>query len=231
MYNGMLKPLQNYTIKGFLWYQGESNVGKHKTYGERLKTMVELWRKEWGLGELPFYFVEIAPFGSAEGTGNALLREAQFKAQALIPNSAMISTNDLVEPYEAYNIHPKDKKHVGERLAYQALSKTYHIGGIEPESPVYKSMEIKDNAAILSFSHADNGFNRMNQMAGFEMAGEDKVFYPAQAEIAGRNQIKVTCEKVARPVAVRYGFRDFLPGNVANLRELPLVPFRTDNWE
>ena len=225
------KPLQNYTIKGFLWYQGESNVGKHKTYGERLKTMVELWRKEWGLGELPFYFVEIAPFGSAEGTGNALLREAQFKAQALIPNSAMISTNDLVEPYEAYNIHPKDKKHVGERLAYQALSKTYHIGGIEPESPVYKSMEIKDNAAILSFSHADNGFNRMNQMAGFEMAGEDKVFYPAQAEIAGRNQIKVTCEKVARPVAVRYGFRDFLPGNVANLRELPLVPFRTDNWE
>ena len=231
MYNGMLKPLQNYTIKGFLWYQGESNIGKHKTYGERMKTMVELWRKEWGLGELPFYFVEIAPFGSAEGTGSALLREAQFKAQAIISNSAMVSTNDLVEPYEAYNIHPKDKKHVGERLAYQALSKTYHIGGIEPESPVYKSMEIKDNAAILSFSHADNGFNRMNQMVGFEMAGEDKVFYPAQAEIAGRNQIKVTCDKVVRPVAVRYAFRDFLLGNVANLRELPLIPFRTDNWE
>lgn len=74
MYNGMLKPLQNYTIKGFLWYQGESNVGKHKTYAERLKTMVELWRKEWGLGELPFYYVEIAPFNSTETTGCAYLR-------------------------------------------------------------------------------------------------------------------------------------------------------------
>lgn len=100
MYNGMLKPLQNYTIKGFLWYQGESNVGKHKTYAERLKTMVELWRKEWGLGELPFYYVEIAPFNSTETTGCALLREAQFQAQSIIPSSGMISTNDLVEPYE-----------------------------------------------------------------------------------------------------------------------------------
>ena len=117
MYNGMLKPLQNYTIKGFLWYQGESNVGKYKTYPERLKTMVELWRKEWGLGELPFYYVEIAPFGSRETNwglgelpfyyveiapfgsretnGSALLREAQFKAQSIISNSGMISTNDL----------------------------------------------------------------------------------------------------------------------------------------
>lgn len=231
MYNGMLKPLQQYTIKGFLWYQGESNVGRHSTYAERLKTMAELWRKEWGLGELPFYFVEIAPYGSAEGTASALLREAQFKAQSLIPNSAMISTNDLVEPYEACNIHPKDKKHVGERLAYQALSKTYHVGGIEADSPSFLSMEIKDNAAILSFSHADNGFNRMNGMTGFEMAGEDRVFHPAEAELTGRNQIKVTCKEVDRPVAVRYAFRDFLPGNVANLRGLPLIPFRTDSWE
>ena len=117
MYNGMIKPLQNYTIKGFLWYQGESNVGKHKTYAERLKTMVELWRKEWGLGELPFYYVEIAPYGSSENYYSALLREAQFNAQKIIPNSGMISTNDLVENYEQYNIHPKDKSNVGKRLA------------------------------------------------------------------------------------------------------------------
>ena len=94
----MLKPLQNYTIKGFLWYQGESNVG-HPDYAERLKTMVDLWRSEWGLGELPFYFVEIAPFGSYKGTGSAFLREQQFKAQSIISNSALISTNDLVEPF------------------------------------------------------------------------------------------------------------------------------------
>lgn len=231
MYNGMLKPLQRYTIKGFLWYQGESNVGKHKTYAERLKTMVELWRKEWGLGELPFYYVEIAPFNSTETTGCALLREAQFKAQALIPNSGMISTNDLVQPYEIKNIHPKNKTDVGKRLAYMALNKTYHVPGIEAYGPVYKSMEVKDGAVILSFDHAEEGFNCLSGMEGFEVAGSDKVFYPAKAEVFNSRQIKVTCDKVAQPVAVRYCFRDFQPGNVANLRELPLYPFRTDDWE
>lgn len=231
MYNGMLKPLQNYTIKGFLWYQGESNVGKHKTYTERLKTMVELWRKEWGLGELPFYYVEIAPFNSTETTGCALLREAQFQAQAIIPNSGMISTNDLVEPYEIKNVHPKNKTDVGKRLAYMALSKTYRVPGIEAYGPVYKSMEVKDGAAILSFDYAEEGFNRLSDMEGFEVAGSDKVFYPAKAEVFNNLQIKVTCDKVAQPVAVRYCFHDFQPGNVANLRELPLYPFRTDSWE
>lgn len=230
MYNGMLKPLQNYTIKGFLWYQGEANVGKHQTYAERLKTLVELWRKEWGLGKLPFYFVETAPFDTNAGIERALLREAQHKAESLIPNSAMVSTNDLVELYEANNIHPKDKRHVGERLAYQALAKTYHIQGIEADSPAFQSMTIEGNTAILNFTHADNGFNRTNGMTGFEMAGEDRIFYPAQGEAKG-NQIKVTCNKVSKPVAIRYGFRNFLPGNVKNLRELPLIPFRTDNWE
>lgn len=231
MYNGMLKPLQNYTIRGFLWYQGESNVGKHKTYSERLKTMVELWRKDWGLGELPFYYVEIAPFYSTETTGCAYLREAQFEAQFIIPNSGMISTNDLVEPYEIKNIHPKNKMDVGKRLAYMALKKTYHIPGIEAYGPVYKSMEVKDSTVILSFEHAENGFNRLSDMKGFEVAGRDKVFYPAKAEVFNDFQIKVMCEKVVQPVAVRYCFRDFQLGNVANLRDLPLFPFRTDNWE
>lgn len=234
MYYGMLQPLQNYTIKGFLWYQGEANVGKHQTYAKRLKTMVELWRKEWNLGELPFYFVEIAPFGSKDGVNSAFLREAQYKAETLIPNSAMVCTNDLVEPYEANNIHPKNKKTVGERLAYQALSKTYGIQGIEADSPAYQSMTVEGNAAILNFNHAESGFNRMNGLVGFEMAGEDQVFYPAQAEVRWedqRNQIRVTCDKVPQPVAVRYAFRDFLIGNVTNLRGLPLIPFRTDNWK
>lgn len=230
MYNGMVKPLQNYTIKGFLWYQGESNVGKHETYAERLKTMVELWRKEWGLGELPFYFVEIAPYGSSENLSSALLREAQFNAQKIIPNSGMVSTNDLVDDCEQYNIHPKDKSNVGKRLAYMALSKTYQIQGIDAVGPTYESMEIKDGAAFLSFDHAGGGFNRMTDIQGFEIAGEDKVFYPAKAELDGVH-IKVSSDQVPTPAAVRYGFRDFKPGNVANIRELPLYPFRTDNWE
>lgn len=230
MYNGMLKPLQNYTIKGFLWYQGESNVGQHKTYSERLKTMVDLWRKEWNLGELPFYFVEMAPFGSNEEYTNALLREAQFKAQTIIPNSGMISTNDLVEDYEKYNIHPKNKTDVGKRLAYLALDKTYNIDGIQSSGPVYKSMEVKGNSVILTFENAQEGFNRLYDMKGFEVAGSDKVFYPAKAEVYNNGYIKVTSDKVEEPVAVRYCFRDFLPGNVCNLRGLPLFPFRTDNW-
>lgn len=231
MYNGMLRPLEGYTIKGFLWYQGESNVGKHKTYAQRLKTMVDLWRKEWGQGELPFYFVEIAPFGKYEGRASAFLREAQYKAQSLIANSAMVSTNDLVEPYEAENVHPKDKRSVGSRLAYQALAKTYNIKGIEADCPAYKSMEVKGDTVVLSFVHADNGFNRMKGMEGFEVAGADHEFYPAKAELLGKNQIVVVCDKVSSPVSVRYAFHDYSPGNVANLRGLPLVPFRTDDWD
>ena len=125
MYNAMLKPLQNYTIKGFIWYQGESNVGRHETYAERLADMVQLWRKEWGLGELPFYFAEIAPYayGGTQQEKAAYLREAQFRAQSLIPNSGMISTNDLVEPYEMYNIHPRNKT---------KGRSTLELSGIEP---------------------------------------------------------------------------------------------------
>lgn len=231
MYNGMIKPLQNYTIKGFLWYQGESNVGRHKTYAERLKTMVDLWRREWGLGELPFYYVEIAPFNSTKTIGAALLREAQFKAQSIIANSGMISTNDLVEQYEKKNVHPKNKTDVGKRLAYMALSKTYRVPGIEAYGPVYKSMEVKGSSVILSFEHVNDGFNRLSGMEGFEVAGSDKIFYPAKGEVFNNLQIKVTCDRVAQPVAVRYCFRDFQLGNVANIRELPLYPFRTDNWE
>ncbi|WP_321332267.1 sialate O-acetylesterase [uncultured Bacteroides sp.] len=231
MYNGMLKPLENYTIKGFLWYQGESNVGKQSTYADRLATMVNLWRNEWGLGELPFYFVEIAPYEYGKGDQGAYLREAQFKAQALIPSSGMISTNDLVEPYEATNIHPHNKTLVGQRLCYMALSRTYGMKGISDHGPVYRSMEIKDGKAVLTFDNADNGFGRMNGITGFEIAGADKVFHPATAVSDWNQHIIVSSNEVAQPVAVRYGFRNFLPGNLYNHREQPAYPFRTDNWE
>ncbi len=230
MYNGMLKPLQNYTIKGFLWYQGESNVGSYLTYAERLTTMVNLWRKEWALGELPFYFVEIAPFNYGPGDGAARLREAQYKVQALIPNSGMISTNDLVEPYEMDNIHPKNKTDVGKRLSYMALAGTYALKGIACRGPEYKSMEVKDGKAIVYFDHAPDGYNRLDGMTGFEVAGADQVFYPAEAKIHNYTQIIVSSDKVPAPVAVRYCFRNSQIGNVAGMRELPMVPFRTDNW-
>lgn len=232
MYNGMLKPLTNFTIKGFIWYQGESNVGKHEDYPGRFATMVELWRKDWGLGNLPFYYAEIAPwiYGDGElGTSGALLREAQFKLQFIIPNSGMISTNDLVEEYEKTNIHPKNKTDVGKRLAYMALNKNYELNSIAAHGPEYKSMEVKDGKIILSFNYAPDGFNRENDIRGFEICGSDKVFLPATARLDNNNlKIILSNEQIPEPVAARYGFRNFLPGNLANTRELPVVPFRTD---
>ncbi len=234
MYNGMLKPLNNFTIKGFIWYQGESNVGKHTDYPARFAAMVELWRKDWGLGNLPFYYAEIAPwiYGDGElGTSGALLREAQFKSQFIIPNSGMISTNDLVEDYEKTNIHPRNKTDVGKRLAYMALNQTYAFKNIAAHGPEFKSMEVKDGKIILSFNYAPDGFNRENDIRGFEICGSDKVFVPAVARLDNNNlKIILSNDQIPAPVAARYGFRNFQPGNLANTRELPVVPFRTDNF-
>ena len=231
MYNGMLKPLQHYTIKGFLWYQGESNVGKETTYAERLRTMVALWRKEWGQGELPFYLVEIAPYDYGEGISGALLREAQFQAASTIPNSGMVSTNDLAYPYEKPQIHPCQKKEVGNRLAYMALNKTYNYRSIACEYPTYKSMNINQDTAELTFDHASEGFSPWKDIKGFEIAGEDKVFHPAEATLnIEKKTIRVHSDKVKHPQAVRYCFRNFQPGNLKNHRGMPVIPFRTDHW-
>jgi sialate O-acetylesterase len=232
MYNGMLAALTNYTVKGFIWYQGEGNVGHADTYAERLATMVKLWRSLWGLGDLPFYYVEIAPYryeNDNQKLSGALLREAQFKAQALIPNSAMITTNDLVKPFEATQIHPANKTDVGERLAYQALNKTYGIKGIEADGPIYQKMEIKGNAIEVTFSNASSGFSPWLGIEGFEIAGADKVFHPARARLS-RGAIVVSSEEVPAPVAVRYCFRNFQIGNLTGARNLPVIPFRTDAW-
>ena len=231
MYNGMLKPLENYTIKGFLWYQGESNVGRDNTYAQRLATMVKLWREEWGLGQLPFYEVEIAPYDYGKNNIGAYLREAQFNALSLIPNSGMISTNDLVEPFEKHNIHPRNKTLVGKRLSYLALVNTYGIKGICDKGPVYKSMEIENGKIVLSFYNAENGFNHSTDLKGFEIAGADKIFHPATAQVYKSLQIIVSNDSVPQPTAVRYCFQNFQIGNVCNHRELPLVPFRTDNYK
>lgn len=232
MYNGMLHPLHRFTIKGFLWYQGESNVDKYNVYGERLQTMVRLWREEWNLGDLPFYYVEIAPYQYASHLKAQRFREEQFKAQFLIPNSGLISTNDLVEPYEQTNIHPKNKSEVGKRLAYMALSQTYAIKGIYSRGPEYKSHQVKNNKIILSFNHADDGFSRLEGIDGFEVAGSDRKFFRASVKaLYDERKLEVFSENVKEPVAVRYCFHNFMPGNTANQMELPIVPFRTDSWE
>jgi sialate O-acetylesterase len=229
MYNGMAFPLEKYTVKGFLWYQGESNTGREKTYADRLATLIKQMRDEWKLGDLPFYYVEIAPFNYGGHNSGALLREAQYKVQYMVPNAGMISTNDLVEDYELNQIHPHNKKAVGERLAFMALNNTYGMKSVACRGLEYESMKADGNKIELRFKGADNGFNRSTGIIGFEIAGSDKVFHPADVNV-GRGSVTVSSPDVAQPVAVRYGFKDFQPGNFGNTRGLPLVPFRTDNW-
>lgn len=232
MYNAMIHPITHYLVKGFIWYQGESNVGAHQVYPERLHNMVSLWRKQWDNSDLPFYYVEIAPFeyGNGNDTGAAYLREAQFKAQNLIPHSGMISTNDLAEPYELRNIHPRNKTDIGKRLAFMALNKTYGYDRVAAHGPEYNSMEISDGKIIVSFDHAKEGFSRMDGIEGFEIAGEEGQFLPAQA-VVRNGKVEVSREGIDQPVAVRYCFRNFQIGNLAGIRELPVVPFRSDSFE
>ena len=232
MYNGMLYPIRNYTLKGFLWYQGETNAGFPQYYAQRLATMVKVWRNLWGQGELPFYEVELAPFVyGGDGTSGARIREAQRKAVELIPNSGIVSTNDLVYPYEYDEIHPRRKKEVGERLSYLALNRTYGMGYLPFEGPRFKSYEIRGGEIEVAFHNGERGFSPWHDIVGFEIAGEDKVFHPAEIRRGTQlNTVIVKSDKVPAPVAVRYCFRDFQIGNFTGQRCLPVIPFRTDNW-
>ena len=238
--NGTFNPILNYTVKGILFYQGCSNVGDPgNQYSERLKLLVEQWRQQFKLGDIPFYFVQIAPFdsGDKQGTWNALLQEQQFRASQIIPNGGLVCTNDAVYPYEGTQIHPAQKQKVGERLAFLALNKTYGFSTIVCESPSYKEMKIDGDKILLHFNNECGAISRFEDIQGFEIAGADKVFHPATAvhywQPGGDpwgEGIAVSSPDVKEPVAVRYCFRNWLLGNLANAGGLPLFPFRTDEW-
>lgn len=227
MYNGMLYPLIGYTVKGFLWNQGESNINQHDTYPQRLARMVQLWREKWGLGDVPFYCVEVPPYsyGDVDGINGALLREAQHKAAELIPNGGIVCTSDLSKPYEAEDIHASMKQPIGERLAFMAAVRDYGIEGIVCDSPTLKSVEVDGNSALLHFDNAEGGFTPNRNLQGFEVAGDDGVFYQATATAVERD-IRVECDKVGEIVEVRYCFHNWMPGKVHSTDGLPLVPFR-----
>ena len=241
--NGTFNPILNYTVKGILYYQGCSNVGDpDDQYSQRLKLLVEQWRSQFGLGEIPFYFVQIAPWayddGDVNGISGALLREQQFKASKMIPNSSLVCINDLVYPYEFSQIHPTQKQKVGERLAYTALNRDYGFEGLMYKSSSFKDMQIKDDAIFI---HLDDNYHTdapFEDIQGFEVAGVDKIFHPATAQHFWQpgggywdEAIKISSPKVKKPVAVRYCFKNFQIGNVKNAGNLPLFPFRTDNWK
>ncbi|GGZ34106.1 9-O-acetylesterase [Echinicola pacifica] len=235
LYNGMISPVMGFGIKGMIWYQGESNNGRPEQYEELMVTMLKEWRQSWALGEFPFYYAQIAPFDYGDLTDNqyvekrnsAYLRDAQRKANKRIPNSGMAVLMDIGEKTL---IHPADKKTGSLRLAYLALAKTYGIEGFEYESPELSGVEYKGSTAILSFDSAPNGITSYSkEVTIFEIAGENKKFYPANA-LLGRESITLSSPSVEKPVAVRYGFKNFVEGQVFSTGGLPLSSFRTDEW-
>lgn len=239
--NGTFHPILNYTIKGILFYQGCSNVGDPAgQYTQRLADLVAQWRRDFKQGDVPFYFVEIAPYhyDNVNGDWGAKLREQQFNAAKIIPNSGIISTNDCVYPYEKEQIHPCQKQKVGERLGFMALNKTYGMKNVIGDGMTFKEMKIVGDTVKVHFNNEFGAYNRFEGIEGFEIAGEDKVFHPATAKHFWQpgndpwNEcIIVTCPEVKKPVALRYCFKNFQLGNLANAGGLPLFPFRTDNWE
>ena len=220
LYNGMIAPLLPYAIRGVIWYQGEANIGRERQYRTLFPALITDWRSAWGEGDFPFLFVQIAPF-----TGNTPeIREAQLIALEHTTNTAMAVTIDCGD---AQTIHPPHKQPVGARLALAA--RVLACGEkVEYSGPIFDSMKIKGSEAILSFTHLGGGLvAKEGLLKGFTIAGADKVFHPAHAEIRG-NAVVVSADGISVPTAVRYGWANVPEGNLFNRAGLPASPFRTD---
>lgn len=233
-YNAMFNPTKGYTAKGFIWYQGCSNVGKHEQFVERMTTLVNHWRECWGDTEakMPFYMVELAPYRNKPYTPTsyyALLRQAQHEAAKSIPNCGVIVTNDLVRSYEMDNIHPAKKKEVGDRLAYMALNRNYGFSRVSCDSPeAVKCYRMQNSCELaVELTNAENGLNRWMEIEGLEVAGSEGIFYPVTyAYFEGYPKVlRIRSEFVHDPCEVRYGWGDFKPGNLKNIEGLPVAPF------
>ncbi len=243
LYNGMIAPLTNFSLRGFIWYQGESNVPRHSTYADKMVSLIKSWRKIWSNDNMPFFYAEIAPYDyrvnrmdmSEAQIDAALLREQQARVMDMIDNTGMVCTNDLVFPYERTEIHPSNKPEVARRFAYWALHTAYEYGDAIPVyGPRFKDLKIQNGKAIVSFTVSESGgfITTHGEIQGFEIAGSDRVFYPAKAvkQFPFSRDITLSSDAVSEPVAVRYCFRNWLIGNVSSVFGLPLVPFRTDKW-
>lgn len=221
-YNAMIHPWVKYNMTGVIWYQGESNTDNYAGYSELFAAMIQSWRVAFK-EDLPFYFVQIAPFVRY---GTSLIREQQEKTLA-VPKTGMVVVTDLVE--DVRDIHPQEKREVGRRLAALALKELYGKGG-NPYSPRYKSMKVIKNKVEISFTDAATPLVvKGDACVGFEVAGEDRKFFPATVRVNKGNVI-VSASEVKNPVAVRFAFGDAAIGNLFGANGLPVAPFRTDRW-
>lgn len=228
LYNGMVHPLVPFAIRGALWYQGEANRGDGMMYHEKMKALINGWRKVWGQGDFPFYLVQLAPYRYGRGpTLLPRLWEAQTATLSL-PNTGMAVTNDIGN---VQDIHPRNKQDVGKRLALWALANAYGRQGLVYSGPLYKAMEVQGSKIRISFEHVGSGLASRNEgpLTWFEIAGEDKSFAKAQATIDA-NTVVVWSDQVAKPAAVRFAWHEEAEPNLMNKEGLPASSFRTDKW-
>ncbi len=227
LYNGMLHPLRNMAIKGAIWYQGESNQTRAMQYRTIFPGMIEDWRATWNQGDFPFYFVQIAPYNYGQGETSVELREAQFLTLSKVKHTGMAVTMDIGNPDD---IHPTNKRDVGQRLALWALAKDYGKDVVY-SGPLYREQTIEGNKIRIHFNYIGTGLEaKGGPLTHFEIAGEDQVYHPANAVIDGETVV-VSAAEVALPVAVRYGWSNTAEPNLCNAEGLPASSFCTDSWK
>ena len=231
LYNAMIYPFIQFSIRGAIWYQGESNADRAYQYRELFPALIKNWREKWATGDFPFYFVQLANFKKKDekpaASAWAELREAQLKTLSL-PHTGMATTIDIGLEND---IHPKNKQEVGRRLALIALAQTYHQP-VSYSGPLLQRQKIEKDRIRLNFKFADSGLQAKDgqSLKGFAIAGADQQFYWADAVIKGK-EIIVSCKQVISPVAVRYDWGNNPEGNLYNGAGLPASPFRTDDWQ
>lgn len=232
LYNGMIAPLVPYAIKGVIWYQGESNESRAEQYSHLFPALIDSWRAAWNNPNMPFYYVQIAPYGGGSWGDNSNkketgpeLRESQM--QTLTKNDVgMVIITDLGDEKL---IHPPKKKEVGERLALWAMAKNYNYDDLVYSGPVFRSVEFINNKALVSFEHAESGlFCPDSEIRYFELAGTDGQYYPAKAYIT-KNQVVVWAKKVPNPKKIRYAWKNYVKVNLFNMEGLPASSFRSEN--
>lgn len=237
LYNGVLKPIIGYGIRGVIWYQGESNAGRAYQYRHLFPLMIQSWRDEWDQGDFPFYFVQLADFMAEspepQDSHWAELREAQTMTLDALPNTGQAVITDLGE---ASDIHPKDKQNVAKRLARWALARDYGYDGLIYRSPQYRSHTVDGSRILVEFDTFGSQLDTFDvrEPLGFTIAGADQKFVNAKAQfVPGPDgfRIAVWADEVSEPVAVRYAWANNPVCNVQNREGLPLTPFRTDDWK
>ncbi|MEO5565013.1 MAG: sialate O-acetylesterase [Chitinophagaceae bacterium] len=232
LWNGMVKPLVPYAIRGALWYQGESNSPTASIYRHIMETLINDWRAQWNQGDFPFLYVQLANIGKtvdsipAKGGAESIKREAQLQNLS-VKNTAMAVAIDNADPNDMNNVHPKNKQEIGRRLALPALGMVYGEK-LTYSGPVYEKMKITGDKIKLYFKYAEGLVMKSGELNGFAIAGPDKKFVWAKAVIEG-NTVVVSAPGITNPVAVRYGWANNPPTSLYNKANLPASPFRTDS--